>query len=118
MITPTTVATGRKAEDMAAHYLQALNYTIADRNWRRRECEIDIVAIRASTAYFVEVKYRASDSAGDGLEYIGPKKLRQMAYAAHRWVAENRWHGDYSLAALEVSGPAFAVTAFIDCIYD
>jgi len=111
-----TTFIGSRGERVAAEYIEKLGYQVLDRNWRRRECEIDMVACKNNTAYFVEVKYRHSNIAGSGLEYITPAKLRQMAYAARRWVAENRWTGEYVLAAVEVSGETFEVTAFIDCI--
>ena len=112
-----TVVVGGKAEQVAADHLVRQGYEIVGRNWRRRECEIDIVARKAGVVYFVEVKYRSTDIVGSGLEYIGPQKLKQMAYAAWRWVAENRWDGEYTLAAIEISGASYEVTAFIDSIY-
>lgn len=111
-----TTEIGRQAESAAAAYLERAGYTIVDRNWRRRECEIDIVAARDGAVAFVEVKYRGSDIAGSGIEYIAAQKLRQMEYAARRWVAERRWSGEHMLAAIEVSGPGYEVTAFVDCI--
>lgn len=113
----TSVIIGGRAEQVAADYLASLGYEILARNWRKRECEIDIVASKAEAVSFVEVKHRSTNIAGSGLEYIGPQKLRQMEYAAQRWVAENRWDGEYMLAAIEISGASYDVTAFIDCIY-
>lgn len=112
----TTTAIGRQAEQVAANYLETQGYVIFDRNWRRRECEIDIVAKKQRTVYFVEVKFRMNDDNGSGLEYIGPQKLRQMEYAARRWVAENYWNGEFALSAVEVSGSQYEVTAFVECI--
>ena len=112
-----TTFIGRQAEQAAAEYLQSKGYRILNRNWRRRECEIDIVAQKAASVYLVEVKYRQSDGAGSGLEYITARKLRQMEYAARRWVAENGWNGEYVLAAVEVGGDDYHVSAFIDCIF-
>jgi putative endonuclease len=109
-----TAHIGSRAEWHAAEYLTAHGYDIIARNWRRRECEIDIVAIIDGRVHFVEVKYRGSDVAGSGLEYIGPAKLRRMQYAARRWVAENDWHGEFVLSAVEVSGPEYDITAFIE----
>ena len=40
-----------------------------------------------------------------------------MEYAARRWVAENGWNGEYVLAAVEVGGDDYHVSAFIDCIF-
>lgn len=111
-----TTFIGNRAEQVATEYLERRGYTIVDRNWRRRECEIDVVARLDGMIYFVEVKYRQSDVAGSGIEYIGPAKLRRMEYAARRWVTENRWNGPYTLSAVEVSGDCFEVTAFVDSI--
>lgn len=110
------VYTGRKAEAVAADYLQRAGFAIIDRNWRRRECEIDIVASKASTIHLVEVKYRQNDDAGSGLEYVTAAKLRRMAYAAQRWVTANNWHGPFTLAAIEVTGDDFSVSAFVESI--
>lgn len=112
-----TTKTGNRAEQKAAEYLDRLGYAIVDRNWRRRDCEIDIVAIKDQAVYFVEVKYRHDDYAGSGLDYITPQKLRRMAYGASRWVQENRWKGEYQLAAIEVGGEMYEVTSFVDAIY-
>jgi len=112
-----TTEIGQRAEQQAAEYLEREGYRVVGRNWRRRDCEIDIVARRGAVVYFVEVKYRAADGSGSGLEYITAKKLKRMAYAASRWIQEAGWVGEYQLAAIEVSGESFEVTAFIDDIY-
>lgn len=105
--------TGRDAENAAAEYLKTQRFEILDQNWRTRWCEIDVVAKKKQTVYFVEVKYRARESWGSGLEYITPRKLRQMTFAAESWVSANNWCGDYQLAAIEVTGPAFQITNFL-----
>ncbi len=111
-----TTTIGNRAEQVAVEYLNRLGHTIINRNWRRRECEIDIVTNLSGAVYFVEVKYRVSDTAGSGMEYITHSKLKRMRYAAERWVAEHDWRGEYMLAAIEVSGEAFEVTDFVECI--
>jgi Holliday junction resolvase-like predicted endonuclease len=107
------VIIGKRAEDAAAAYTQAKGYRIVSRNWRTRYCEIDIVAVKGNCAHFIEVKYRAQGTQGQGLDYIAHKKLRQMEFAAELWVQTNGWAGDYTLGALEVSGQGFKVTAFL-----
>jgi len=109
----TTFDTGRKAEAAAAAFLEYKGCEIVAQNWRTRWCEIDIVAIRANVAYFCEVKYRVNTRFGSGLDYITPKKLRQMRFAAELWVQTNHWPHEYSLCAIEVSGPAFQVTGVV-----
>ncbi len=111
-----TTYIGQRAEQVAADYLERQGYRIIRRNWRQRDCEIDIIAYKQRVMYFVEVKYRMTDIAGSGLDYITGQKLRQMAYAANRWVAAYAWRGEYLLAAVEVSGETFEVTAFVDAI--
>ncbi len=109
----TTFVSGRQAEAAAAQYLKDQGFKVLDQNWRTRWCEIDIVAQKAKTIYFVEVKYRRSDAFGGGLDYITPKKLEQMTFAAEMWVSQNRWSGDYQLSALEVSGADLQISNFV-----
>jgi ribonuclease HII len=109
----TATSTGRLAEDAAAEYLKSKGYEVMARNWRTRWCEIDIVAQKDKRIYFVEVKYRKSEAWGSGLEYITPKKLDQMRFAAEFWISSNNWNGDYSLSAIEVAGTDFKVTNFL-----
>lgn len=109
----TTTSTGRQAEAKAVKYLKQDSFTVLEQNWRTRYCEIDIIAQKDKTIYFVEVKYRATDSWGGGLDYITPNKLKQMGFAAEVWVSANKWQHDYQLAAIEVSGKDFEVTNFL-----
>ena len=113
----TTTAAGQKAELTATNYLEMRGYDILERNYRRPRCEIDIVARTNDVVYFVEVKYRKSDSQGGGLEAITQTKLRQMQFAAETWVDDYKWRGDYQLAAIEVGGKEFAVLSFIESIF-
>lgn len=112
----TNFAIGRAAESAAAEYLQKQGWDILAQNWRRRRCEIDIVAQKRKVVYFVEVKYRRGSEQGSGLEYITPAKLKQMRFAAAMWVAENNWPGDYQLAAVEVAADDFTVSEFIESL--
>ncbi len=109
----STTTTGRRAETAAARYLESKGYRIVQQNWRTRWCEIDLVATKANIAVLIEVKYRRRSNWGSGLEYITRAKYRQMAYAAEFWMACHDWSGLCHLAAVEVSGPNFQVTAFI-----
>lgn len=108
-----STATGQLAEQVAADYLETEGYQILDTNWRTKWCEIDIIARRDQTIYFVEVKYRRSSSAGSGIDYITPQKLRQMSFAAEIWMSQNQEELDYELGAIELSGHPPKVTEFI-----
>jgi uncharacterized protein (TIGR00252 family) len=110
----STTETGRQAEAAVAEYLKNEGYKILEHNWRTRWCEIDVVAQKENTVFFVEVKYRRSGLQGDGLEYITPKKLDQMTFAAELWVSNHNWQDEYCLAGAAVAGDNFRVTSFVE----
>lgn len=107
----TNYQSGHDAEKDAAEYLCQHGYKITDLNWKTRYCEIDIVAEKDKTAWFVEVKSRKNNNQGYGYEYLTPKKLQQMNFAAELWVQSNSWNGDYRLAAISIDG---AEITFLD----
>ncbi len=108
-----TLNSGRQAEQVAAEFLVSKGFKLLASNWRTPRCEIDIVAEKRDVIHFVEVKYREHNGQGYGLEYLLPRKLKQMQFAAEVWVQDHNWSGQYCLSAVEVSGPAFQVTQFL-----
>lgn len=98
-----TTEAGKLAEARVASELKSKGYKIIAQNWRTPICEIDIIASKDKVVYFVEVKYRSSDSQGEGLDYITPKKLKQMRFAAEIWNQQSGWEGDFRLLAAAVS---------------
>lgn len=107
-------AIGDNAESVVCDYLEKQGYKIVDRNWRTRWCEIDIVAKKAKTVHFVEVKYRHTSDFGGGFDYITPAKLRQMRFAAELWISSNRYTGDVCLSAAAVGSDG--IVNFIESI--
>ncbi|MCS6919944.1 MAG: YraN family protein [Fimbriimonadales bacterium] len=83
------VRLARRGEEQAAQYLQAQGYTILARNWRKREGELDIVALEKGALAFVEVKTRRSLAYGAGEESIDRRKQAQLARIAQRFIDEN-----------------------------
>lgn len=77
-----TTAIGGNGEEAAASELVRRGHDIIAQNWKTKYCEIDIVSRLGEIIYFTEVKHRKSDTAGDGLSAVTPKKLSQMKYAA------------------------------------
>lgn len=112
----TNYQAGHDAEKAAAEYLKINGYKILAINWKTPRCEVDIIARKYSTIYFVEVKYRSSNRHGAGLDYITPQKLQQMEYAARSWVQANQYDGDYELSALEISGEEDGAVTFLQHI--
>lgn len=111
----TLTSIGKRGEDVAGEYLVRKGYTILERNWKTRWCEVDIIAQKGARVYFVEVKYRRSQLQGGGLAAVTYRKQQQMKFAAEFWLHLHTVM-DASLAVLEVSGDAFEVTYFVDDI--
>jgi putative endonuclease len=86
-------ALGRRGEELAATHLERHGWQIVERNFRTREGEIDLIASRAGTLAFCEVKTlvarRAPPGAGrlDPLESVGPAKRIQVRRMARAWLA-------------------------------
>ncbi len=70
--------TGRHYEEMAVLHLIHAGYKILKRNYYTRYGEIDIIAYKASTYIFIEVKYRTSDKKGKPYEAVGHAKRQRM----------------------------------------
>jgi len=80
---------GRQAESLAADVLVQAGLHIVERNWRRPEGELDLIA-RApdGTCVFVEVRSRTGAAFGDPLETITPRKQAQIVRAARLYLDE------------------------------
>lgn len=93
---------GNEAESTASDWLTTDGFRIVDRNWKTKFCEIDIVAEKDGTTYFVEVKHRSADSHGGGMAAITSRKLRQMRFAASLYLTNHQ--GDARLAVMTTTG--------------
>ena len=68
---------GNLAEDRVVDYLKSNGFLVIERNWKTKYCEIDIIAQKRNCLHFVEVKFRGTDSFGEGFDYITSNKIRQ-----------------------------------------
>ena len=78
--------TGRRAEDLAAAFLEEAGLSIVARNWRRPDGELDIVAHDGGTCVFVEVRSRTGEEHGHALEAITPRKRARVVRAARLYL--------------------------------
>ena len=84
----------RRAELLAAAELERAGLRIAERNWRRPEGELDLVAIDSDgTCVFCEVRSRTGDASGDPLEAIGVRKQQRVVRTARLYLAEGGGSG-------------------------
>ena len=81
-------ALGVGGEDLAAGWYEEHGYEILERNWRRREGEVDLIVRRGATVVFSEVKTRSTDRFGTGAESVLPAKQRRLRRLASRWLSE------------------------------
>jgi Holliday junction resolvase-like predicted endonuclease len=88
-------------------WLKENGFTITERNWKTKYCEIDIIAESDTTRYFIEVKYRSSLRQGGGLAAITPKKLKQMGFGAEVYTARfpTKKHLRLAVVSLDKDGP-------------
>ncbi len=85
---PSAREVGREGEDVAADWYRQRGYEVLERNWRRREGEIDLIVRAGRTVVFCEVKTRRSDLYGTGAEAVTVPKQRRIRRLAARWFSE------------------------------
>ncbi|TYP59953.1 putative endonuclease [Thermosediminibacter litoriperuensis] len=75
-------------ENYALNYLKSNKYEIIKVNYRCRYGEIDIIARERNTVVFVEVKTRASEAFGRGMEAVDRNKRKKIRTAALNFLNE------------------------------
>jgi putative endonuclease len=86
---------GYKGESFVADYLGKKGFRVVARNYRQRNGEIDLIAIRGDLVVFVEVKTR-THSAFDLSEVVSMTKQRRIAACARQFILEyNMHHASY-----------------------
>lgn len=81
---------GAAQENLAERTLATAGYTILDRNWRGGGGEIDLVAWKAGTLCFVEVRARSTAAFGSPAATIDHAKQRRVVRAASAYLLEFR----------------------------
>jgi len=79
---------GKKAEDLAAEFLQKNGYKILIRNFRFQKAEIDIIAEKDNIIIITEVKARSTDAFMLPHEAINKRKISLIVSAANHYLEE------------------------------
>jgi putative endonuclease len=98
---------GKMGEDLACAELERLGYAILDRRYRTKFGEIDIVASKAGTTVFVEVKTRVGEHFGGGAEALTVWKQRRITQMAVDYLARHRLHDRpcrFDVVTIEMEG--------------
>lgn len=94
--------TGSTGEALAAKYLVEQGYTIVEKNFSTRWAEIDIIAKKAETIYFFEVKTRRTLKYGHPYAAVSPRKIYKIQQTGLVYL--QRHHLSYQALAVGVVG--------------
>ena len=115
---------GKLGEDIACKYLESKDFSIIERNYRKRFGEIDIIAlIDDDFLVFVEVKARTNDKFGDGFESVNRKKQLKLLKTAYFFLKERkldnvRYRFDVLSLKLDFQARISQITHFKNAISD
>lgn len=86
---------GNFGEDLCTRYLIKNNYFLKDRNYKKKNGEIDIIATKNNILVFVEVKTRFSENFSSTLECINYKKQLTIKKIASYYIYINNLYNYY-----------------------
>jgi putative endonuclease len=86
---------GHRGEALVAAVLEEHGWQILHRNFRFGHREIDLIARRADTVAFVEVKTRAGPAFGDPLDAVHALKRQEIETVARAWIARHGAAADH-----------------------
>lgn len=94
---------GTLGEDLARAYLESLGYLYVDRNLYLSRGEIDLVMVKESCLYFIEVKYRRSMKFGSPREAMTSAKIRHLKSAVSEYLYKKGQYGcSYKLSFIGI----------------
>jgi putative endonuclease len=93
---------GREGEQLAVDWLVSKGFTILHRNWRYRQFEIDIVAMKNGMPHFVEVKYRSSQQYGYPESSVRSRKKTSIFHAVNEFMFRHPVYRDFRVDILSI----------------
>ncbi len=113
-LAPSTRERGDEAEQRVVEFLLRQGYEVAERNYRWRGGEIDIVARDRGALVFVEVRSRERDGFLDPILSVTPPKLSRIVRTAEHYLASRAIPPStpcrFDLAGVRGSGREMRVT--------
>ncbi|HET6993645.1 MAG TPA: YraN family protein [Chitinophagaceae bacterium] len=83
---------GKEGEEIAVKWLTENGYTILHRNWRHKQFEIDIIALKSKFLHIIEVKARTFSPFGHPEDSVRKKKFKNLQRAADEFLFLNPGH--------------------------
>jgi putative endonuclease len=112
---------GKLGEDVACKFLEKQGYSILERNYTKKWGEIDIIAEKNHSIYFIEVKSKSvsdlnsisreiddsTESFGRPEENMHPWKLKRLSrtiqtYLIHKRIGNTSWQFDLLVVYLDI----------------
>lgn len=87
---------GKIGENLAIDYLKSHDFFVLENNFRSKFGEIDIIAKKDHSLYFVEVKTRSNTNYGKPFESVDKRKVYHIKKAAQFYLLKNKFE-DYKL---------------------
>ena len=102
---------GNEGEEYACDYLKKNNYEILKRNYTTKLGEIDMIARKDNSLFFIEVKLRDGIKYGHGVEAVDKYKQIHILNTAKQFIAYN------NIKNMEISFDVIEITKFKDKYY-
>jgi putative endonuclease len=80
---------GILGEALARKHLVSLGYSIKEQNYRTKLGELDLIAQKGNTLYFIEVKTRIGDLHGKPYEAVTYRKIQHIHRVAQAYLLQN-----------------------------
>jgi putative endonuclease len=112
--------TGKKAEDLATHFLEEKGYEVVARNYRSGRGEIDIIVKKDIFLVFVEVKSLTNTKFGNPEISVTKNKVKLVTKAAENYVFQNNWQQQIRFDIISVifkTEENVEITHFEDAFY-
>ncbi len=92
---------GQEGEKLALQWLKKQGYKVLERNWRTRSGEVDLIAEKAKSLFFIEVKFRQNKSYGSAWETIHAAKQKRLVKASLNFLQKKQlFSSEIKMAAL------------------
>lgn len=99
---------GNLGEDKACKYLSEKGYQILERNWRDRQGEIDIIAIKNDKIIFVEVKSLPNGNLDLLSKVLNKDKQNRIVKTSKRFLINHRQYNNnyvaYDVIVIDMPG--------------
>jgi len=82
---------GKTGEDLALDFLKSHSYFVLEKNFRSKFGEIDIIAEKNHSLYFIEVKTRSNLNHGAPYEAVNKRKIYHIKKAAQYYLLKNKF---------------------------